>query len=74
MAIEINEDRMSLTVDGTEIATASRTGDRWTVSTWLEPLSYNEAITALTLAERLAHGYGDDDPFVVAWREELAGA
>ena len=28
------------------------------------------AITALTLAERLANGYGDD-PFVQAWRKEL---
>ncbi|GAB3958024.1 hypothetical protein GCM10029978_001920 [Actinoallomurus acanthiterrae] len=73
MAIEINEDRMSLTVDGTEIATASRSGERWTVSTWPVPLSYNQAITALTLVERLAHGYRDDDPFVAAWREELAG-
>jgi hypothetical protein len=23
------------------------------------------------LAERLAAGYGDDDPFVLGWREEL---
>ena len=28
--------------------------------------SRNQAITALTLAERLAVGYGDDDPFVMA--------
>jgi hypothetical protein len=74
MAIEINEDRMSLTIDGTEIATASRTGHRWTVSTWPDTLTYNQAITALTLAERLANGYGDNDPFVATWREELAGA
>lgn len=74
MAIKIDEDRMTLTIDGTEIATASRTGDRWIVSTWPDTLTYNEAITALTLAERLAHGHGHDDPFVVAWREELAGA
>jgi hypothetical protein len=33
--------------------------------------SYNQAITALTLAERLAVGYSDDDPFVKTWREEL---
>ena len=26
---------------------------------------------AMVLAERLAAGYGDDDPFVVGWREEL---
>jgi len=26
----------------------------------------------MVLAERLAAGYGDDDPFVVGWREELS--
>ncbi|GAB3979174.1 hypothetical protein GCM10029978_073850 [Actinoallomurus acanthiterrae] len=74
MAIEINEDQMALTVDGREVATANRTGDQWTVTTWPVPLSCNQAITALTLAERLAYGYGEDDPFVASWREELAHA
>ena len=32
----------------------------------------NQAITAMILAERLAAGYGDDDPFVIGWREELS--
>jgi hypothetical protein len=31
----------------------------------------NQAITATVLAERLAAGFGDDDPFVIGWREEL---
>ena len=31
----------------------------------------NQAITAMVLAERLALGYGEDDPFVIGWREEL---
>jgi hypothetical protein len=31
----------------------------------------NQAITAMVLAERLAAGFGDDDLFVVGWREEL---
>jgi hypothetical protein len=31
----------------------------------------NQAITAMVLAERLAASYGDDDPFVIGWREEL---
>ena len=31
----------------------------------------NQAITAMVLAERLAVGYGDDDLFVIGWREEL---
>jgi hypothetical protein len=33
--------------------------------------SRSQAITALTLAERLAVGYGDNDPFVMSWRKEL---
>ena len=44
----------------------------WIVSTYPARLfSRNQAITALTLAERLAIGYGDDDPFVKSWRKEL---
>jgi hypothetical protein len=31
----------------------------------------NQAITAMVLAERLAAGFGDEDRFVVGWREEL---
>ena len=31
----------------------------------------NQAITAMVLAERLAAGFGDDDLFVIGWREEL---
>ena len=31
----------------------------------------NQAITAMVLAERLAAGYGDEDLFVIGWREEL---
>jgi hypothetical protein len=31
----------------------------------------NQAITAMVLAERLAAGFGDDDAFVIGWREEL---
>lgn len=31
----------------------------------------DQAITAMVLAERLATGYGDDDLFVIGWREEL---
>src|SRR3954471_20744965 len=72
MALTISEDRMLLTVDGAEVATAIRVGDWWSVSTWPPPLTYNQAITALTLAERLSCGYGGGDPFVINWREELA--
>jgi hypothetical protein len=31
----------------------------------------NQAITAMVLAERLAAGFGDNDLFVIGWREEL---
>jgi hypothetical protein len=34
-------------------------------------LNRNQAITALTLAERVAAGYGDTDPLVKSWRAEL---
>jgi hypothetical protein len=79
MGICIGTDSMTLEIDVRVVVTArfSRyaAGDdlgAWIVSTHPRRLfSRNEAITALTLAERLAVGYGDDDPFVIAWREEL---
>jgi hypothetical protein len=71
MATRINDDFMSVDIDGAVIATATRAGDGWTVTNWLRRFTRNQAITALTLAERLAAGYGDDDPFVSAWQEEL---
>ena len=44
----------------------------WIVSTHPLRLFYrDQAITALTLAERLAAGFGDDDSFVKSWRKEL---
>jgi hypothetical protein len=44
----------------------------WIVSTHPARLfGCNQAITALTLAERLAIGYGGDDGHVIAWRREL---
>ncbi|MGI5168211.1 hypothetical protein ACQEU3_28070 [Spirillospora sp. CA-253888] len=73
MAIEINEDRMTATSsDGVVIAAAVRVDGAWRVTTWSALLTYNQAITAMMLAERLAAGYGEDDPFVRAWREELS--
>jgi hypothetical protein len=52
---------------------AAAEGDgAWIVSTHSARLfTRDQVITALTLAERLAIGYGDDDPFVMAWRKEL---
>ncbi|MEV5574439.1 hypothetical protein AB0L06_30765 [Spirillospora sp. NPDC052269] len=71
MCIKIDDTRMTLTLDGKKIAEAIQAGDVWHVSTWPVPLSYNQAITALTLAEWLATGQAANAPFAVAWREEL---
>jgi hypothetical protein len=71
MAIKINEDSMSATVDGVEIATATRIAGRWTASTWPHNLTRNQAITALTIAECLATGHDHDDLLVTALRSEL---
>ena len=79
MSTKINDDSMSLEIDGHVVATAAfsehATADghgAWTVSCHPGRLfTRNQAITAMVLAERLAAGYGDDDPFVIGWREEL---
>ncbi len=79
MSTKINDDSMSLEIDGRVIATAKFTEHAaadghgaWTVSCHTERLfTRNQAITAMVLAERLAAGHGDDDPFVVGGREEL---
>jgi hypothetical protein len=79
MSVQINATSMTLEIDNRVIATARFSkyaaadgNGAWIVSTHPARLFYrDQAITALTLAERLAHGYGDDDPFVKAWRKEL---
>jgi hypothetical protein len=79
MSAKINDDSMSLEIDGRVIATAEfrehAAADgrgAWIVSSYPGCLfTRNQAITAMVLAERLAAGCGDDDPFVVGWREEL---
>ena len=79
MTIRIYDDTMTLKVDDRVVATA-RFSQRaaadgngaWIVSTHPARLfSRDQAITALTLAERLGAGYSDDDPFVIGWRKEL---
>jgi hypothetical protein len=65
--------------DGCVIATARYSehsaGDKYGVSIISgrpgRLFTRNQAITVMILTERLAAGYGDDDPFVVGWREEL---
>ena len=79
MAIRIEDDFMSAEHNGRVIATARYSEHAaadghgmWIVSGRPGRLfTRNQAITAMVLAERLAAGYGDDDLFVIGWREEL---
>jgi hypothetical protein len=79
MSICIEDNLMTLTVDDRTVATARFSrhaagigNGAWVVSTYPTRLfNRNEAITAMVLAERLAAGFGDDDPFVMGWREKL---
>ncbi len=79
MGARIDDDFMTAEYDGRVIATARYSAHAaadgqgaWVVS-GLPRRSFtpNQAITAMVLAERLAAGYGDDDLFVIGWREEL---
>ena len=79
MAARIEDDFMCAEQDGRVIATARYSSyaaadgqGGWTVSGLPRRLfTRNQAITAMVLAERLAAGYGDNDLFVIGWREEL---
>ena len=79
MAARIEDQLMTAEFGGHVIATARYSSHAaadgqgaWIVSgVPRRLLSRNQAITAMVLAERLAAGYGDDDPFVMGWREEL---
>jgi hypothetical protein len=80
MAARIEDRFMSAEHDGRVIATARYSSHAaadgqgaWIVSGLPRRLfTRNQAITAMVLAERLEAGYGDDDPFVTGWREELS--
>lgn len=73
MAIKIDDDRMTLEIDGRVIATALYlSGGWWEVSCWPRFFDHNQAITALTITELLETGRPSDDPLVLALREELA--
>jgi hypothetical protein len=80
MAARIDDEFMTAEFGGRVIATARYSSEHaaadgqgaWVVSDHPSRLfTRNQAITAMVLAERLAAGYGDDDPFVIGWREEL---
>ena len=82
MSTKIDNDSMAVEIDGRVIATAefreyaeADGHGAWIVSCHPGRLfTRNQAITAMVLAERLAAGYGDDDPFVIGWREELGSS
>ena len=79
MAARIDDEYMTAEHDGRIIASAHYSSHAaadgqgaWTVSGLPRRLfNRNQAITAMVLAERLAAGFGEDDPFVIGWREEL---
>ena len=79
MGARIDADFMTAEHDGLVIATARYNAHAvadgqgaWIVSGLPQRLfTRNQAISAMVLAERLAAGYGDDDLFVIGWREEL---
>jgi hypothetical protein len=79
MAIRIDSEFMVCEAAGDVVATARFSpyaaadgNGAWIVSTHAARLfTRSRAITALALAERLAAGYRDYDPFVKSWRAEL---
>jgi hypothetical protein len=79
MTARIEDDFMTAEYGGRVIATAQYSSDAaangqdvWIMSGLPRRLfSRNQAIMAMVLAERLAAGYGNDDLFVIGWREEL---
>ena len=79
MGARIDDEIMTAGHDGRVVATARHSSHAaadgqgaWVVSGLPRRLfTRNQAITAMVLAERLAAGYGDNDPFVIGWREEL---
>jgi hypothetical protein len=70
MALQITTDHMTAVHNGQTLATAALADGKWYTTNWPAPLTYNQAITAMTLAEREAT-HGPNDPFAVSWREEL---
>jgi len=73
MAIKIDDDCMTLEIDGRIIATAKRRPSGWwEVSYWPRFFDRNQAITALTITELLETGRSSNDPLVLALRAELA--
>ena len=72
MALHINDDSMSVEINGATVKGAVRLDNLWRGIGWPRLLTRNEAIVALTRAEWLLYGRSADAPCVVARREELA--
>jgi hypothetical protein len=79
MTARIDDQLMTAEYGGQVVATVRRSSDAaadgggaWIVLGLPHRLATrDQAITAMVLAERLAAGFGDDDAFVIGWREEL---
>lgn len=72
MSIKVSEQYMCLEVSGVVIATARQRPDGWwQVTHWPRLFDRDRAITALTVTELLETGRTNDDPLVIALREEL---
>ncbi len=72
MAVRINDASMGVEINGVTLDRAEREGELWRVDGWPRPLTRNQAITALTLAEWLLSDRDPDSPHAAAWRSELA--
>jgi hypothetical protein len=72
LAIQIDNDFMTLQIGGTTVAEAKRrSGGWWEIMGWPRFFDRNQAITALTVTELLETGHRSDHPLVLALREEL---
>src|ERR1017187_105265 len=69
MAINIHDDSMSLEINGATVNAAIRLGNLWRVTGWPRLLTRDEAITTLTLAERLLSERSADASSMTAWGE-----
>ena len=68
----INDDCMTLEIDGVLISQARRRpGGWWEVDYWPRFFDRNQAISALLVTELLETGHDSDHPRVVALRKEL---
>jgi hypothetical protein len=71
MTLKINEDSMTAEVNGTMIAPAIRTGDRWNRQRVATHSQVQPGDHSPDSGRAPRCRYRDDDPFVLAWREEL---